>query len=450
MITPRKMARVDTVSVPGLGYRRLMFRWFRALGIVSAVSPILVLIAVMAIGCQGIRRALVSALDPEYKLPEVTGSAPTSTEINQKAPRVEFVEIAEGFAKITDLQFVSGHASRLIVVEKEGTARLLDLTPGQVAKPGPDVLSIAVNHESEMGLLGFAFHPDWDENGRIFVNYNPAGMNKTRISEWELSRENLGTKLATERRVILEVEQPYQNHNGGQLVFGPDGFLYIGMGDGGWMGDPDDNGQNPSTLLGSMLRVDVDRPGTEGRAYAIPADNPFVEDSSLRPEIWAYGLRNPWRYSFDPLGRLVVADVGQSRFEEVHIVEKGDNLGWRIVEARSCYEPRKNCDRRGLVDPVFVYPRSFGQSITGGFVYTGSTIPALSGLYIVADFVRGHVWAVPLPEDRTQEADDDTILLGQWPLLISVFARDPFGELYASDYGGGGIHRLTASPPATH
>ncbi len=422
-----------------------MFRLFRALSIVLAVSLALVLIAAVAGGCQGVRRALVNALDPEYEIPKVTHPAPVPGESDPRQRHVEFVEVAEGFAKITDLQFVPGHASRLIVVEKEGTARLLDLSPRQIAKPGPGVIKVAVTREGEMGLLGLAFHPAWPRNGRIFVNYNPDGESKTRISEWKLAPEDLGTKLAIERRVILEVEQPYQNHNGGQLVFGPDGFLYIGLGDGGWMGDPGENGQNLSTLLGSMLRIDVDRPGTDGRAYSIPTDNPFVGNSSLRPEIWAYGLRNPWRYSFDPLGRLVVADVGQSRFEEVHIVEKGDNLGWRIVEARSCFKPRTNCDKTGLVEPVFVYPRSLGQSITGGFVYTGSGVPALSGLYVVADFVHGNVWAVPLPEDRAQHADDGAILLGQWPLLISVFARDSFGELYAGDYGRGGIHRLTAS-----
>jgi len=416
-----------------------MFRWFRALGIVSAVSPILVLITVMAIGCQGIRRTLVSAWDTEYKLPEVTGSAPTSTELNQKAPRVEFVEIAEGFAKITDLQFVSGHASRLIVVEKEGTARLLDLTPGQVAKPGPDVLSIAVNHESEMGLLGFAFHPDWDENGRIFVNYNPAGMNKTRISEWELSRENLGTKLATERRVILEVEQPYQNHNGGQLVFGPDGFLYIGMGDGGWMGDPDDNGQNPSTLLGSMLRVDVDRPGTEGRAYAIPADNPFVEDSSLRPEIWAYGLRNVWRMSFDrQTGDCWAGDVGQDIWEEINIIRRGGNYGWNLREGAHWFRRPTNRKFKSI-NPVIEHRRGEAFSIIGGYVYRGEDIPELTSTYIYGDYCSGEVSGFRF---RTMLVTEQSLLVDSG-LRITSFGQDQQGELYALAEDGG-IYKLTA------
>ena len=233
-------------------------------------------------------------------------------------------------------------------------------------------------------------------------------------------------------RPILSVGQPYQNHNAGQLAFGPDGMLYIALGDGGWHYDPRGHGQNLGTLLGSMLRVDVNA----AKGYAVPPDNPFVDREGARPEIWAYGLRNPWRFSFASDGRLLVADVGQNNFEEVNVVQKGDNLGWKTREARHCFDPNEDCATEGLVDPIFEYPRELGLSVTGGYEYTGSRVEILKGAYVFADFTSGHMWALKLPEKREGPMADSQ-LLGRWPLLISAFGRDAQGELYVADWGRG-------------
>jgi glucose/arabinose dehydrogenase len=274
----------------------------------------------------------------------------------------------------------------------------------------------------------------------FYLNYNPVdGSQRTRISEWQLDRKRLGHEPAREQRVILEVEQPFPNHNAGQLAFGPDGMLYIGLGDGGKRADPHGHGQNRSTLLGSMLRIDVNTRGN-GKPYGIPKDNPYLSQADSRPEIWAYGLRNPWRYTFDPGGRLIVADVGQDDFEEVHIVERGDNLGWAIREGKHCFPPGAECSAEGFAEPVFEYPRSLGQSITGGVVYQGSALPQLSGKYLCADYQLGNVWALSLPARAQGKADSQ--LLGRWPRALTVFARDAEGEVYVGDFGSGDVLKL--------
>jgi glucose/arabinose dehydrogenase len=239
--------------------------------------------------------------------------------------------------------------------------------------------------------------------------------------------------------VLLEVEQPYSNHNAGQLAFGPEGYLYVGFGDGGWRGDPHGEGQNPGTFLGAMLRIDVDRI-PPGKSYGIPPDNPGLKIRGAVPELYAYGLRNPWRYSFDPSGRLVVADVGQDRFEEVHIVEGGANLGWPIREGRHCYEPRTQCPTQGLTDPVFELPRAEAASITGGYVYLGRRLPWLDGRYLVGDFLTGGLWALELPQKASGRAKSKK--LGVFPYRFSTFARDHQGEIYSAGYVSGKLLKL--------
>jgi glucose/arabinose dehydrogenase len=247
--------------------------------------------------------------------------------------------------------------------------------------------------------------------------------------------------------VLLEVEQPYQNHNAGQLVFGPDGMLYVGLGDGGFRDDPKGNGQNPGVLLGKMLRIDVN--GSDDKApYRVPPDNPFIGKPGFRPEIWAWGLRNPWRYSFDPQGRLIVADVGQDRWEEIDIVQAGDNLGWQVREGFVCArKDPQNCEPTGMTDPFFVYGRQDGASITGGYVYSGSRVPALRGLYVFGDFVSGRLFALALPAERTTRIAEP-IALGHWPLLPSTFGRDANGELYVATFANGDIYRFAPAPSA--
>jgi glucose/arabinose dehydrogenase len=292
---------------------------------------------------------------------------------------------------------------------------------------------VEVETESELGLLGLAFHPRYADNGLFYLDTNPHGGGplRTRISEWSWRPEMAGKQLATQKRVLLEIEQPYKNHDGGQVAFGPDGYLYIGMGDGGSRADPQGNGQNLGVLLGKMLRIDVN----SSPSYAVPPDNPFVNQPGARPEIWAYGMRNPWRFSFDPKGRLIAADVGQDSFEEVDVVSAGANMGWNVREATHCFNPKDGCPKGDMVDPIFEYGREMGQSITGGFVYQGTAIPWLRDKYVVGDFVTGRLWALELPSDASQQAKAEE--LGVFPHAFSSFARAPNGEIYALDFARG-------------
>jgi glucose/arabinose dehydrogenase len=239
-------------------------------------------------------------------------------------------------------------------------------------------------------------------------------------------------------RVLLEVRQPFSNHKGGQLAFGPDGFLYIGLGDGGSGGDPYENAQNKNVLLGKILRIDVDRP-TVDRPYGIPVDNPFAAGGG-RPEIFALGLRNPWRFSFDrETGRLFAGDVGQDEVEEIDIVVKGGNYGWNRMEGTQCYQPRVNCPREGFILPVAEYRHDEGVAVTGGFVYRGKTLPALQGLYVFGDFGTSTVWTIPAT--AAPGLRERTLLLPRSGLELSSFGEDAQGELYLLDLRGG-IYRL--------
>jgi glucose/arabinose dehydrogenase len=362
-------------------------------------------------------------------------------------PQTNFgwLTVARGFSEVTDIQFVPGGVDTALVLQKSGAARFVSLAKRKdVAPPeaaaSPVVLEVAVRTQSEMGLLGLAFHPKYETNGLFYLNYDPDdGERRTRIAEWQLPKDRLGKERAHEVRILLEVAQPYPNHKAGQLLFGPDGMLYVGFGDGGSGGDPQGNAQNLSSLLGKMLRIDVTRRDGD-RPYAIPSDNPFTKRPGARPEIWAYGLRNPWRYSFDPRGRLIVADVGQNTYEEIDWVERGLNYGWNLREARHCFPAEATCTRDGLVEPIFEYDHSLGLSVTGGFVYTGSAMPALKGKYVFADFSSGRVWSLEVPKVNATAVRAK--LLGQWPRAISTFGRNLAGEIFAGDFGSGDILEL--------
>jgi glucose/arabinose dehydrogenase len=240
--------------------------------------------------------------------------------------------------------------------------------------------------------------------------------------------------------VILEISQPFGNHNGGGVAFGPDGYLYIGTGDGGAGGDPQENGQNLGTVLGAMLRIDVDKTSGDTQ-YAIPMDNPFVGQSNARPEIWAYGLRNPWRFSFDTdTGRLWAGDVGQNNVEEIDIVEAGKNYGWNTMEASRCFDPREGCIRTDLVLPVAEHDRREAASITGGYVYRGSAVPDLFGLYVYADYVTGRIWALTDNGDGSFTGEQ----LFDTELAIAAFGVDANRELYICAFDGH-IYKFTDS-----
>jgi glucose/arabinose dehydrogenase len=296
---------------------------------------------------------------------------------------------------------------------------------GQRILPRP-FLDIAprVSCCGERGLLSVAFHPRYASNGLLYVNYTNLDGH-TVIARYQVSSNPNVVNLLSARTLLI-IRQPHANHNGGQLQFGPDGYLYIGMGDGGSGGDPQNQAQNLRTLLGKMLRIDVDR----GASYAIPPDNPFVDTPEARQEIWALGLRNPWRFSFDRLtGALFIGDVGQSRWEEVNFQPArspgGENYGWRRMEGKHCFNPPSNCNDGTLTLPILAYSHALGCSITGGYRYRGRRIPQYYGTYFYGDYCTGLIWGAR-PDGRSWTA---TRLL-DLPLNISAFGEDAAGELY--------------------
>ncbi|MEX0761252.1 MAG: PQQ-dependent sugar dehydrogenase [Dehalococcoidia bacterium] len=338
----------------------------------------------------------------------------------------------------TYLTEVPDDSGRLAVLIQDGLMFLLEGGPENAEGSTLEVLDIShkVSRQgNEEGLLGLAFHPQFQENQRFYLYYSASGPRRSVISEFTFNES--GAADPDSERVIMEVEQPYPNHNGGMIKFGPDGYFYIALGDGGSGGDPQGNGQDPSTLLGSILRIDVDS-STDDMQYGIPADNPFVEGGGA-PEVWAYGLRNPWRFSFDPeTGYMWAADVGQGEFEEVNIVRRGENYGWNAMEADSCFDPPTDCDPTGLEPPVTFYDHSQGCSVTGGYVYRGNRLPTLSGAYVYGDYCSGRIWALRHNgEDVTEH-----IVLADTDMRITSFGVDVTGDLYVLDRNGG-VYRFT-------
>jgi glucose/arabinose dehydrogenase len=326
---------------------------------------------------------------------------------------------------------------RIFIVEKGGTVQavsnnartqVLDITARVNSDPG------------EAGLLGLAFHPQWQQNHQIFVNYtapsssSPANL-RTTISRFSSSDGGATIDPASEQ-VLRTLEQPFPNHNGGSTVFGPDGFLYLGIGDGGSAGDPLGNAQNTNVLFGKLLRIDVD----SGTPYGIPQTNPFASGIGGAPEVYAYGLRNPWRFSFDrATGDLWLADVGQNAWEEVDRIQAGGNYGWNRREGSHCYPPGQSTCTGPFIDPVVEYSHSEGISITGGFVYRGSAIPQLVGHYIYGDFGSGTIWSLP----PTAPFNPTVIAHGA---NISSFGEGADGELYVADLGSGQISKIVPPP----
>ena len=332
------------------------------------------------------------------------------------------------FERPVDFQHANDNSKRLFVVEQRGVISVFENDPKTSAKS--EFLSIESKVDdsgNEEGLLGLAFHPDYKSNGFFYVNYTANNPNRTVISRFKVSPSNPNQADPASEMILLEFDQPYSNHNGGQLAFGPDGYLYIAVGDGGSGGDPQGNGQNRNTLLGTILRIDVDK--SEGsKNYSIPSDNPFVGSSEgFQKEIYAYGLRNPWRLSFDSeTGELWVGDVGQNKYEEIDIIKKGGNYGWNTMEGFHCFNS-SNCNTEGLELPVWEYDRSRGDiSITGGYVYRGSAIQQLKGLYIYADYVSGRIWSL----DMTNSNSPVNTELFDTDFPISSFGVDENQELY--------------------
>ena len=335
------------------------------------------------------------------------------------------------FDRPVALIFPDDGADRGFVVEQAG--QIVALSDGNAPKTFLDIQDRVNDRGNEEGLLGLAFDPDFASTGHFYVYYTAGSPRRSVISRFSVSSGDVTAADPNSETLVLEVEQPYPNHNGGQIVFGPDGFLYAGLGDGGSSGDPKDNGQNPGALLGTILRLDMSTLDATG-SYAIPSDNPFVGMEGARPEIWAYGLRNPWRFTFDrETGDLWAADVGQNALEEVDLIRPGLNYGWNRMEGDECFSrSRSSCDTRGFEPPITVYGRDDGCSITGGHVYRGSRLPSLYGAYVYGDFCSGKIWALRYDGSRVTES----IELSDTRLSISSFAEDTDGELYILDLEG--------------
>ena len=355
-------------------------------------------------------------------------------------------KLTEAFPNLTfeqPVEFVSpaDDTNRIFVLAQKGQIRVFPNNPdASASKVFLDITSKVVSG-GERGLLGIAFHPDYKQNGFFYVNYTRGNPLETAISRFKVSADDPDQADPASEVVLLTYEQPYSNHNGGKVAFGNDGFLYISAGDGGSGGDPHNYGQDRTQLLGKILRIDVNAP-SGNRPYSIPADNPYKDNQDgFQEEIYAYGLRNVWKFSFDkPTGQLWAGDVGQNKIEEISIIENGGNYGWRIMEASECFKSEE-CDQQGLKMPVWEYQQGAetGRSVTGGYVYRGNSLPNLKGKYLYGDFVTGIMWA--LTSNGAGQAPENELLLDTDEALSS-FGVDAQDEFYILSYGQGKILKL--------
>jgi glucose/arabinose dehydrogenase len=399
-------------------------------------SYILPFLLLFLTGCSGTNPTSTIPNQPPSTQPisnqPVSGQKPIS--VPTTLPAVTAVAAYPNLSFEQPVEYLHGgdSSNRVFAIERTGKIFVFDNNP-QVAKTALflDLSNLIDASYIEKGLLGLAFHPKYSENGLFYVNYT--NRTHTIVARYRVNPANPEQALPDSGQVLLAIAQPYRNHNGGHLAFGPDGYLYIGMGDGGSAGDPQGNAQNLGSLLGKMLRIDVNQ-ALGGKSYGIPVDNPwFGNKTGYQEEIYAYGLRNPWKFSFDVQnGRLWVADVGQNKVEEIDIVEKGLNYGWNTMEGSQCYPTSINCSQDGLQRPVWEYTHPLGNSITGGYVYYGNQIPGLYGAYIYGDYVTGMIWALWIDADQVPH----NFLLLDSKINISSFGLDQNNELYILDLGG--------------
>jgi glucose/arabinose dehydrogenase len=369
-------------------------------------------------------------------------SEPTGSEAPPPASGLKLETISTAFSEPVFLTFAPGDATRLFVVEKDGLIRVLE-NGAILPAPFLDLTAITTKN-NEQGLLGLAFAPDYETSGRFYVSYTTDGTTpggKSVIARYHVSSDPNIADAASDT-TILEADQPYINHNGGMIVFGPDGFLYVGLGDGGNAGDPQGFGQRRNDLLGSLLRIDV-----SGAGYTIPPDNPFVGTGGVRGELWNYGLRNPWRFSFDRrTADLYIADVGQADREEVDVQPAsggGENYGWNTMEGSECYPPGTSCDKGGLTLPNLEYGHGTACSITGGYVYRGAALPDIVGTYFYSDYCAGFLRSFKWQGGMITEQHS-------WPGAqpagnVTSFGEDLAGELYILTMQGG-VYKLVAEP----
>jgi glucose/arabinose dehydrogenase len=358
----------------------------------------------------------------------------------QRRIKLERVLSTHTFDRPVDIQFFrSASRNRVLVVEQPGIIWHLDSLKAAEKTQVIDLSSL-LTFRGERGLLGLALHPKFIKNGFFFVNYTRTDDGATVIARFTFDHATRTASLDS-RIEFLTVAQPFANHNAGSLVFGKDGFLYIPLGDGGSGGDPLNNAQNGASLLGKILRINVDRPSGDLQ-YSIPASNPFADGKGgFRPEIFTYGMRNPFKLTMDSeTGTLWTGDVGQNRFEEIDIIKRGRNYGWNKVEGKECFPDGAACSTRGTELPVWVYGRELGSSVTGGYVYRGKNLPRLEGQYIYGDFLSGRIWALKRNSERSRRSFTNRELLDT-ELFISSFGQTPDGEMVVVSYDGA-VYRL--------
>jgi glucose/arabinose dehydrogenase len=429
------------------------------------------LVALIALACQNslVPPLITQAAPIRSDLPTINPSNPAASTITSFSivapkvtwPAISLVQVITGLNQPLHITHAGDGSGRLFIVEQTGRIKVYDnfIYQGVFLD-----LSTKVTSTGEQGLLSIAFPPGYSTSGRFYVNYtNLAG--DTVIARYKISTDPNKAEAASEE-ILLSIDQPYANHNGGQLAFGPDGYLYIGMGDGGSGGDPENRAQNPADLLGKVLRIDTEFTGTPAppptgsrilflpalyksgtsNLYRVPPDNPFINSPGYRPEIWASGLRNPWRFSFDRnTGDLYIADVGQNNWEEVNFQSNaspgGENYGWRILEGNHCYNPSSGCvPPPEYVAPVVEYAHGTnddnGCSITGGYIYRGIKYPSMQGIYFYGDFCSGKIWGA------ARSGSWSSMQLTTAPFMISTFGEDEAGELYIAGYNNGKIYRI--------
>ncbi len=417
------------------------------------MKRLLILLTLPILACGGLAESVYPTITPLASLAPPTAVAASQTE-SQPAPETttaptetpvinastfpdasayEWRMIASGLNRPVDLQSAADGSGRLFIIEKYGVVRIY--ANGQLSVPPFLDISDRVNDDgNEMGLLGLAFHPQYKQNGFFYVNYTGEGGN-TFISRFHAT-DNFADPAS--EKILLEVDQPFPNHNGGALAFSPDGYLYIGLGDGGSANDPFGNGQNLNTLLGKILRIDVNHDDP----YAIPADNPFI-GADARPEIWGFGFRNPWRFSFDPVtADFYIGDVGQDIWEEIDFVPPGQsglNFGWKFMEGNHNFSAERPSATTHLTFPAAEYKHSEGCAVTGGYVYRGTAMPEWNGIYLYGDYCSGKIWGLILSNGQWQSQ-----VMFETGVTITSFGQDESGELYfASDTGE--IYHLTPS-----
>jgi glucose/arabinose dehydrogenase len=400
-------------------------------------------------------RRLGVALLLLFALSSIGPIAPTSaTPVPHEDPdaaqtasaNVVLTQVVSGLASPTQVVAAGDGSDRLFVVQQGGRIRVIKAGV-LLSTPFLSLTDKVSQGGGERGLLGLAFHPEYASNGRFYVYFTRKSDGAVAVNEYRVSSGDADVGNLATRRRILTLKQPYPNHNGGRMAFGPDGYLYIGTGDGGGVGDPGNRARNLDSLLGKMLRIDINGV-TKKRAYKMPASNPYVGRPG-RNEIWSYGLRNPWGFSFDRVsGDLWIGDVGQDKYEEINRAlnsskskrrGRGVDYGWRVMEGRDCYRPSSGCNRSGKRSPIVQYSHDKGCSITGGYAYRGTAVPALAGRYVFGDWCTGTIWTI----SRTAAKPATKSILLPTPYHITSFGEDESGELYVLD-GGGALYRFEA------